>query len=478
MTLLFCVCTGLFLAAGCQKYGLVPAQDPRATTIREPERIFTQTEYFQLETSTATFVPFPYSTPFPTETPVPPMPTHSLPPITPATPNPLEGIYLRDEIIYYEGFVEDGSINLRDYHFEHPFEIEARSYALSGWSVDRKYQAEKRTLPPIRNFSIKYRDIGICISNVEQRERYLTENVEVYNKCIRLYTNIYDHLSVTHGNYAEIKNISWSPDNMYLLATVKGVNTSQYIITSPCLVEVETNSVDCHWANIFKPYFNPYYDDAYKVVTGAHAISWSPQNENKLAIPLKRNWCSITNGVKNGVEYCLSPLPWDSSTDDLLQGLYITDLTPLVSALEHAENQILTLLWQVPPNTTIDPDQLPLWTSDGKRIAFVYVDPWFNVEKSTTAMRPIANYAVGLVEEENGNFIKLFDSSEMYLSGVLPSDSSLPIILIHRWIDQDRFLLFTAKINREETGEYEHSLFLYDTETQLFFQLTNWSRVE
>ena len=473
-SLLLYIFIATLLVAGCQKYGSIP--QPASTTTATQElawmpTLAMQTEFTQLQTPTATFVFFPTKTP--SLTPAPPMPTAPLPPLTPATPLPLENIHLGDETIYYDGFIEGGAINLSDYRFEKPFEVEARSYELAGWSADKKYLAEKRSLHPIRDIIYNHMDLGICILNIEQREKYLEENTKNNVKCIRLYTNLYDHLSLTHGDYVEIKNISWSPDNKYLLVTVKGLNTAQYIITSPCLIEIETGSVDCRWSNVFMQY----HYDAYKIVSGAHAISWSPQDENKLAIPLKKNWYPIAEGVENGYDR-LTILPWDLPTDDLKQGLYLVDITPSLLLAYKTDDQVPTPLWEAPEGTTIDHEQLPLWTSDGKSIAFVYIDPWFNIERSIlSSVKPIANYALGIVEEDGRNFRKLFDSRSMYLSGILPPDSSLPIINIHRWVNQDRFLLFTAQINRGVVGKHEHSLFLYDTETTDFFQLTTWSKL-
>lgn len=123
----------------------------------------------------------------------------------------------------------------------------------------------------------------------------------------------------------------------------------------------------------------------------------------------------------------------------------------------------------------MDPQQLPVWSSDGKQIAFAYVDPWFTVARSSTYTMPIANFVVGMIGEDGKNFQKLFDSRTVYLSGVLPSESSLPAIYIHRWVYQDRFLLFTARIYFSAEDKYEQSLFLYDTQTDQFFPLTNWN---
>jgi hypothetical protein len=83
-----------------------------------------------------------------------------------------------------------------------------------------------------------------------------------------------------------------------------------------------------------------------------------------------------------------------------------------------------------------------------------------------------------MIGEDGQNFQKLFDSTSMYLSGVLPSDSSIPAIKIHRWLYQDRFILFTAHVYRSIEDKYKQSLFLYDTETKQFFQLTTWVDID
>jgi len=426
----------------------------------------TQTQAFisTVQSWTATPTPSVYSigTFTPTPTPAtPPPPTATFPVITPMTVMPLSDVHLSGKVYYLDFRYFD----LDTYYFGKPFEIiKPPDYFYDPplnlyqgvWSNDNKYLAYPATLKPIRNSLPKYADIGVCILSANQ------DNA----KCIRIYTNIYNHLSITQGSYAEIYNISWSPDSKYLLVTVKGLG-----VTSPCLVEVDTNSVDCRWANI-------YGGAIYKVLAGAHAISWSPKDENKLVIPLKTNWYPMSDGVKNGHDISDIP-PWDLPTDNLEQGLYLVDIdSSLLSAYPPADDRILRLLWKNPQNTTMNPGQLPVWTSDGDQIVFVYVDPWFNVEKSLRySMLPVANYVVGMIGKNGENFQKVFDSRIMYLSGVLPSESSPPIIQIHRWLYQDRFLLFTAQIYHSVEEKYKQSLFLYDTKTRQFFQLTTWTDI-
>jgi len=446
----------------------------------------TQTQSFILTVQSWTATPTPFVFPMVTFTPsptpaTPPPPTATFRVITPMTPAPLS-IQLSGKVYYYyhdiiyhynsKHFFDIKSFNLSDYHFEKPFDIgEPSNYFLTTlykgvWSTDNQHLAYSIFLEPIRILG-KRGDLSVCILSVNQDK----------SKCIRIYTNINNPQSVTHGDYAEIKNISWSPDNKYLLVTVKGFNTSEYIITSPCIVEVETSSVDCHWSNAF---FYPGVDIALgRILIGAHAISWSPKDENKLAIPLKTNWIPVSEGAKNG-QAPFDIAPWDVSTHDLKQGLYLADITPslVYASPPPAPEQILKLLWESPPNTTMDPDQLPLWTSDGKQIAFVYMDPWFNVERNQRyPNNPTANYVVGMIGEDGQNFQKLFDSTSMYLSGVLSSDSSIPAINIHRWLYQDRFILFTAQVYQSTEDKYKQSLFLYDTKTRQFFQLTTWTDI-
>jgi hypothetical protein len=412
-------------------------------------------------TATPTSI-FPTHTPTPTTTPAtPPLPTATFPIITPMTVAPLSGIHLSGKVYY----LDFKSLDLGAYHFDKPFEIDnPPNYYYDPplmlyqgvWSTDNQYLAYSATLVPIRNSLPKYKDLSVCILNVNQDK----------SKCFRIYTSIFNHLSVTQGSYAEIKNISWSPDNKYLLVTGKGLG-----ITSPCIVEVETGSVDCRWSNAF--IYRGVDNAVVKIIIGAHAISWSPKDENKLAIPLKKNWYPVSEGAQDS-QAPFDITPWDVPTDDLKQGLYLVDITQ-----NPAPDQMLQLLWETPFNTTMDSDQLPLWTSDGKQIAFVYLDPWFTVERNPRYPNiPTANYAVGMIGEDGQNFQKLFDSTSMYLSGVLPSDSSIPAINIHRWLYKDRFILFTAQVYRSIEDKYKQSLFLYDTETKQFFQLTNWNELQ
>lgn len=422
---------------------------------------------------------FPTHTLTPTTTPAtPPPPTATFPVVTPMTAVPLSGVRLSGKVYYYYGYyggvyyseggyyLDINSLNLSDFSFGKPFNIAEPPDYTSGttfssgvWSTDNQYMAYSVILSPVRNRYGNRGDLSVCIIDTNQDK----------SKCIRIYTNIYNPRSITQGDFAEIKNISWSPDNKYLVVTVKGFSTSEYIITSPCLVEVETSSVDCHWSKSL------YYTDIYfsRILTGAHAIAWSPQDENKLAIPLKTNWYPVGDGVKNG-QAPFDITPWDIPTDDLKQGLYLVNIT------QHpTPDQMLKLLWEAPLNTTMDPDQLPLWTSDGKEIAFVYMDPWFNVERNPRDPNiPAANYAVGIVGEDGQDFQKLFDSTSMYLSGVLPADANIPAIKIRRWLYDNRFILFSAQVYQSSEDNYKQSLFLYDTEAEQFFQVTSWNAID
>jgi hypothetical protein len=411
----------------------------------------------------------------PTPTPVtPPPPTATFPVITPMTAIPLKGIQLSGKVYYYSNaFYDDSneSFNLGDYHFDKPIEIRmTKDYFLpklyhGAWSADNQYLARPADLQPIIKSIYNHQDLGICI---------IDANGDLY-KCIRIYNVVRPTtLSLTSGDHIQIQTITWSPNNKYLLVTIQGEYESDYVKFSPCVIEISTSSVDCRWMSIFS--INDY--DAYKAVAGAYAISWSPKEENKLAIPLKRNWWPVSVGIENGDSF--DGHRWDDiSTDDLKQGLYLVDTAPLLQGLTYhppAADPILTLLWESPPSTTMDPEQLPLWTSDGKQIAFVYLYPWFNVERKNSRHLANANYAVGIIGENGQDFQKLFDSTSMYLSGVLPLGSSLPAIQIHRWLYQDRFLIFTAQIYLGSEDKYKQSLFLYDTETKQFFQVTNWNK--
>lgn len=474
--LCFCALVVILLTASCRRNSAGPDSSYHATETalwqsaqNSVQTTMTQSVILTAQSWTPTATPLMHPTYTPSPIPMSPIPTATLPSIAPMTPLPLKNIKLSNDV-YYLG--NELTINLSDYHFDKPLEIDSNRYKsfvfyLGSWSADGKHLALKAEFQPIKNQMPKRTDLGICNSSADQGK----------SKCIRIYTNIYNHSSVTQGNYAEIKNISWSPDNNYLLVTVKGINTEQYIITSPCLVEVDTSSVDCHWTNIFGGLAG---NSAYKVVAGAHAISWSPQDENKLAIPLKTNWIPLSEGVESGSNPYAPVTPWDIPTDSLKQGLYIVDINPLLmNTYPPADDRILTLLWEAPQNTAIDPDQLPVWTSDGKQITFVYADPWFDVARNPIyPYTPIANYVVGMIGDDGKNFQKLFDSREMYLSGVvLPSGSNLPAIFIHRWVYQDRLMLFTAQVYLSAEHKYEQSLFLFDTKTGQFFQVTNWNEL-
>ena len=411
------------------------------------------------------------STPTPTPATLPP-PTATFPVITLMTSQPLDDIYLSGKVLTHYTVLD-----LSKYHFDTLFQIDPRKDLYEGaWSGDGDYLAIATYLRPLSQ-DVRFTDLGVCILRKQDINENVWKNFQGKAKCIRIYTSIKNPRSITQGDYAEIENISWSPDNKYLLVTVKGLDTAQYIITSPCMIEIDTSSVDCRWAYLVDAKFT-----AYKIVTGAHAISWSPKDENKLAIPLKTNWYPESEGAENGhAPSNISRFPWYAPTDDLKQGLYLVDTDPLVPWITDPLTiaDVITLLWESPPNTTIDPDQLPLWTSDGKQIAFVYMDPWFNVERNPRYPNiPTANYSVGMIGEDGQNFQKLFDSTSMYLSGVLPSDSSIPAIKIHRWLYQDRFILFTAHVYRSIEDKYKQSLFLYDTETKQFFQLTTWADID
>jgi len=429
----------------------------------------TQTRSFILTaqswTATSTLLMPPMFTFTPTLAPAtPPPPTATFPVITSMTPQPLDDIYLSEKVLTYYTVLD-----LSKYHFDTLFQVDPRKHLYEGaWSGDGDYLAIETYLRPLSQ-DVRFTDLGVCILGKQDINENVWRNFREKAKCIRLYTSIKNPRSVTQGDYAEIENISWSSDNKYLLVTVKGFSTSEYIITSPCMIEIDTNSVDCRWAYLVDAKFT-----AYKIVTGAHAISWSPKDENKLAIPLKTNWYPVSEGAENGhAPSNITRFPWYAPTDDLKQGLYLVDTDPLTIA------DVITLLWESPPNTTIDPDQLPLWTSDGKQIAFVYLDPWFNVERNLRYPNiPTANYAVGIIGEDGQNFQKLFDSTSMYLSGVLPSDAGIPAINIHRWLYQDRFILFTAQVYQSTEDKYKQSLFLYDTETTQFFQLTTWTDID
>lgn len=349
----FYLLTAVLFVTGCQQ--AAPTADLSAVELTPPHStwdpsLVTQTHSafltVQVLSPTSTSLPTIFQIPTftPTYVPVSPVPTTTLPPVTPVTPLPLENIRLTGEVFYNPGA---GLIDLKDYHFDRPLEITGAINARNpltlyqgAWSADGKYLALRTTLSPIMHTTSMYEDLGICIFSREQVHEYVGTNRDKYN-CIRIYTNIYNPQSFQQGDYAEIKNISWSPDNKYLLVTVKGVNTGEYIITSPCLIEVDTHSVDCHWTNMFWEANN----DVLRVIAGAHAISWSPQDKNKLAIPLKTNWLPISEGVENGYNLDTPITPWDLSTDNLKQGLYLVDITPsLLHAYPPENDRILTLL--------------------------------------------------------------------------------------------------------------------------------------
>lgn len=404
----------------------------------------------------------------PTLTPMPVFssPTSTLPPITPITPPPLVGVYL-DEIVLRFG---SKPIELSTYHFDKPLEITGDEVATSYsgvWSWDRKYMATGTAFAPLHNDS-SFIDLGVCILKAYP----LWETSPEQESCIRLVTGIPlpGHPPVDVG-YTKINNISWSPDNKSLMVTIVSARGNY----GPCLIDVETGSADCDWAT--SVFFN---SNMGTLLRGAHTIAWSPQDEHKFAIPLKKNWYPIVFGVKNG-QNSSAIMPWDISTGDLQDGLYILDTTQVPFRYPDDDEDFLTLLWSPTENTTINHEQFPLWTSDGKKIAFVYMDPWNNIESSqyrpSRAEMPFANYVVGLVQENNGEFENLFDSQKMYMSGVLPTDTSIPTIFLHQWIHEDRFLLFTATVRNKSTGEREHALFLFDLETKSYFQVTKWEPV-
>lgn len=469
--------TNLFLT-----FTLISCSQPNTSTSSEGTAEISTLEYSVSEAQSQSLL----QTPVDINPVATPLPTSTNFPVLPITPNPPSNVQLSGEILYDS---EDGKaiIDLSNYHFYEPLHIEAKDYKTLNegtWSEDGEYLAFATFLPPLSKDS-RYTDVGICVFSKQDllnEKKWITIGEDT--KCIRVFTNIFKPWSVTQGNYLEIMNISWSPDNNYMLVVVKGIDTLQYNVTSPCLIEVDTNSVDCRWVNIFlspgELFLGLLDIDVYKIVTGAHAISWSPKDENKLAIPLKTNWQPISDGIENGSTSSYVA-PWDVSTDDLKQGLYLVDISiqSLFDISPPANDRSFSLLWEAPPNTTIDSDQLPLWTSDGSRIVFVYIDPWFNVERNMLYPNiPTANYTVGMIGEDGQNFQKLFDSTSMYLSGTLPSDANIPAIQIHRWLYQDRFILFTAQVYRSIEDKYKQSLFLYDTDTMQFFQLTTWVNID
>lgn len=462
-TLFFYLLIVVLIVAGCQQNN---GYDFAITVTSVWEEAWesipaTQTQ-FAMKTAESqlelTLQPSQMSTPTPAS--ILPLSTTMLPPITPVTPSPLEDIKLFGKFLYnpYYGANGKGVIDLSHYHFDHPLEVEAEytSNLYQGeWSWDLKYVAIASAMSPLSK-DVRSVDLAVCIVNMQTFEDH----------CIRIYTNIL-FPPVSNNGHTKIHNISWSPDNKYLMVTVKGDGD---FITSPCLVEIDTNSVDCRWSLLFS---NNNITNVPSLLSGAHAIAWSPQDKNKMAIPLKKNWLPLYLGVTNG-STLYTTMPWDTPTNDLKQGLYIVDTTP--AYLYSKDDEVFTMLWEAPNGTTMDHEQLPLWTSDGKKIAFVYIDPWINIARDSMQM-PIANYVVGLVEESNGKFTKLFDSTDMYLSRILPSGSSLPVIHMYKWVYQDRFLLFTATIQKNSVGEREQSLFLYDTETEQFFQVTSWTSI-
>jgi hypothetical protein len=313
--------TALWQAA----WDVIPATQTQFAILTAQSRVPTETPWFPI---------LPVTTATPTRVLIPPAPTATLMPVIPATPLPLQNVTLSGKILLSGIDAGERVLDLSDYHFKSPFQTQMSIYQgqlyTGSWSPDGKYLALTMHLRPLSQ-DIRYTDLVVCIlRNQDVENENFWENLDEKAKCIRVYTNIFNPRSITQGDYAEIKTISWSSNNNYLLLTVKGLNNN---ITSPCLIEIDTSSVDCRWANIFispgELTLGMLNRDVYKVVTGAHAISWSPLDENKFAMPLKTNWLFLSEGVKNGRNTFIN-FPWYGPTDNLKQGLYLINIKPVM----------------------------------------------------------------------------------------------------------------------------------------------------
>jgi hypothetical protein len=231
--------TALWQAA----WDVIPATQTQFAILTAQSRVPTETPWFPI---------LPVTTATPTRVLIPPAPTATLMPVIPATPLPLQNVTLSGKILLSGIDAGERVLDLSDYHFKSPFQTQMSIYQgqlyTGSWSPDGKYLALTMHLRPLSQ-DIRYTDLVVCIlRNQDVENENFWENLDEKAKCIRVYTNIFNPRSITQGDYAEIKTISWSSNNNYLLLTVKGLNNN---ITSPCLIEIDTSSVDCRWANIF-----------------------------------------------------------------------------------------------------------------------------------------------------------------------------------------------------------------------------------
>jgi hypothetical protein len=260
---------------------------------------------------------------------------------------------------------------------------------------------------------------------------------------------------------ALIQNISWSPNDQFIIATAR------WQPESPCLIYLKSEKVECGPYGLF---WDGFSEDARQVLAGAFVIEWSPTDSTKMALPLRKNWLSVTEDGKTIVggenhDYFVG-LP----TGDYPDGIYLVDL----------DSKILHPVWLSPENVEIDSRNKLLWNPNGKYLTFTYV----NFDE---------NYTVASVGVNGKNFTSLFDGNDVIsqIQGSIPENfryGRLKIFL-NSWSSNGRYLLFEINLARDQkakqtkdsiNADYLLGGFLYDTKNQQIYSLmeflpTNYS---
>jgi hypothetical protein len=268
----------------------------------------------------------------------------------------------------------------------------------------------------------------------------------------------------------QIRNISWSPDDRYLVVTFRWAESlwTTDATESPCLVDVRENKADCGSSNRFLASFS---EVDQQIIKGVYAFSWSPVEKEKLVFPLQKNWSPFYDSDQL--------FPSFMPTGDYKDGLYMMDL----------QTKTLTPVWLAPSATRMDYEQLPLWSAKGEKITFVLQE---GGEKSADGasyyggggLLVLQNYVVVMINKDGSDYKRLFDGKDVYdqIGGLLPLDFQGGIkIRVGAWSPDERYLLFEVDMSKYgvatsfnsglDNQDYIMGLFLYDTETGFIYQI-------
>jgi hypothetical protein len=302
-------------------------------------------------------------------------------------------------------------------------------------------------------------EIKLCILDASYLQTQDAENLAQYLKKT-------DFHLYSGWMSLQIRNISWSPDDKYLIVTIRWSDN----VESPCFVEVNTAKVDCSANNLFRSGFT---EAEQKVLQGAYAIAWSPVDKNKLVFPLRKNWSPFFDKDQD--------FPFFLPTGNYEDGLYLIDLSK-----KNIED-----IWVAPINTRMDYEQLPLWSAKGERITFIYQE---GGEKAPTegshhgggGLLVLQNYVVASIDVTGENFTHLFDGKYVYsqIAGSMPPEfrGGQFQIRLGGYSPDEKYILFEVDAGKKDpvhsqnigTDNYILGLFLYEIETREIYQVKDF----